>query len=302
MPHARRGLPLSAIALLTFAVTTRAAEPLRWNFTADTVLRYRTTQTIETTIDLGSGGKETKTAVYVLDWTWTVDTVDGDGTAELFQRIDRVRLTISAPGTPNIEFDTESTDEPQGFAAMVAPLFRELAGSELIVVATARGQATEVTLPESLSAAIAAGPGAEVLGELGSAEGFKQMVARELFELPETLEPGVEWSTTGEINHSQLGKVKMTTTYRYAGARDADGATLEAFTPSVAFQATGGEAAVTVDKQETTGEVLFNRTAGRLESKTGTFTVHLTITQSDKSIKQTIALSSERTWLPEDEE
>ena len=72
-----------------------------------------------------------------------------------------LHATVSSPGAPDVEFDTESTDEPQGFAAMVAPLLREMAGSEIVVTATARGEATEVRIPEPLAAAIAAGPGAD---------------------------------------------------------------------------------------------------------------------------------------------
>jgi hypothetical protein len=104
-----------------------------------------------------------------------------------------------------------------------------------------------------------------------------------------------------ESDHPALGKVKIVTTYRYTGAREADGATLEAFAPTITFDATGGAATVTVEEQESNGEVLFNRTAGRLESKSIKFAVHLAIEIDGKAIKQTIELSSEHVWLPDEE-
>jgi hypothetical protein len=303
MSRIPRGLPLSAILLsLFFARPSHAADALTWKFAPGLANRYRTSTTMDVTMDLGAGGEQRQTIVNTIDLVWTVDKLQDDGAAVLKQKIERVQMKIAIPGGQTVEYDSKSTDEPQSFAAMVAPLFREMTRAEFTVTMSPRGKISNVEVPESLIAAIAASPGAQLLGDLATAEGFKNMISRSSFELPEKLEPGVEWSTTAEIANPILGKQTIVTTYKYTGPKEVDGVQFESFAPTLTIDFAGGPAEAKVTKQESSGEILFNRTEGRLESMKLKHNLALTLTQAGKTIDQTIDQNTEMTWLPKDAE
>lgn len=298
-----RGLPLSALLLsLLLARPSHAAEALTWKFSPGLTNRYRTSTAMDVTMDLGAGGQQKQTIVHTIDLSWTVEKVQDDGAAILKQRIDRVQMKIDVPGGQSVEYDSKSTDEPQSFAAMVAPLFREMTRAEFVVTMSPRGKVTNVDVPETLIAAIAASPGAQLLGDLATAEGFENMISRSSFELPENLEPGAEWSTTAEIANPLLGKQTIVTTYTYTGPKDVEGVQFESFAPTLTVDFAGGPAQAKVTKQGSEGEILFNRTEGRLESMTLKHNLALTLTQAGKSINQTIDQTTEMKWLPKDAE
>jgi hypothetical protein len=303
MSRFSRGLPLSALLLaFLLARPSYAAEALSWKFAPGLANRYRTTTTMDVTMDLGPGGQQKQTIVHTIDLSWTVDKLQDDGSAILKQKIDRVQMKIAIPGGQTVEYDSKSTDEPQSFAAMVAPLFREMTRAVFTVTMSPRGKVSHVEVPEALIAAIAASPGAQLLGDLATAEGFKTMISRSSFELPETLEPGVEWSTTAEIANPILGKQTIVTTYKYTGPKEVDGIQFESFAPTLTIDFAGGPAQAKVTQQGSEGEILFNRTEGRLESMNLKHNLALALTQADKTINQTIDQNTEMKWLPKDAE
>ena len=289
---------LCASALATTAV--RAADAPTWTFTVGAANRYRTTQNIIVTMDLGAGGEQTHDIKNVIDLAWTVAEVKPDGSAVLKQKVTRSRLKITNGAV--VDFDSASTDEPQGFAAIIAPMLRELARSEFTVTMTPRGEITDVEVPTALVNALTTSPGAQVMGSLATADGLKAMVRAASLELPETLEPGVEWSAVAEAENPVLGKQTITTTYRYAGPKDVKGVAFEAFTPRLEIAFAGGPWQVNVTKQESTGEVLFNRDAGRLESIDLHHTLDMTMTSAGKSLKQSMEQRMTMEWLPPDAE
>lgn len=299
----RKGVALLSLVFACASVhAAAAAEPPSWKFVPGLKNRYRLTQDMDVSIDLGAGGVQTEQFKNVIDTSWTVAEVQPDGSAVLKQKIDRMRLTITAPGAKAVEFDTKSTDEPDGFAAMVAPLYRAMTKAEFTVTMTPRGKITDVKAPDSLLAAIAAAPGSPLLGELATAEGFQKMVSRSSFEIPDELQPGAEWSTTTEANTPPLGKQTIKITYRYEGPRQKDGVELEAFKPTLEIGYSGGDSTVKVTKQESQGEVLFNRTAGRLESMQLDHELSQSITTDGKTVTQSLKQATAMKWLAEDEE
>jgi hypothetical protein len=303
--RSRLGALLPALALvLTLAAHARAADPVAWKFTPGAKNRYRLAQNMTMSMDLGPGGKvDTKTS-QVMDISWTVAEVKDDGSAVLKQKIDRIRMTMEAPGAGGtVEFDSQSTDEPQGFAAMVAPLLREMTRGEFTLTMTPRGKITDVEVPEGLVRALAAAPGASALGELTTAEGFKKMVGGVSFELPETLEPGAEQTSTAEMANPTLGKQVIKNSYRYIGPKEVEGVAYEAFAPSVEISFAGTDAVqAEVTEQKSEGEVLFNRDAGRLESSQLDHTLKLALTIGKQKVNQTLQQHVEFQWLPEDAE
>jgi hypothetical protein len=304
-----RRLRLSALLLalalvLAFAAHAHAADPVTWKFTPGEKNRYRLTQNMTMSMNIGAGGQVDSKTSQIMDMTWAVAELKDDGSAVLKQKIDRIRMTMEAPGAGGTtEFDSQSTDEPQGFAAMVAPLLREMTRGEFTLTMTPRGKITDVEVPEGLVRALAAAPGAGAMGELTTSEGFKKMVSGVSFELPETLEAGAEHTTTAEIANPVLGQQVIKTTYRYVGPKDVEGRTFEAFAPTIEITFAGTESAkAEITDQTSEGEMLFNREAGRLESSQMDQSMKLVLTIGAQKVNQTIEQHVEFQWLAEDAE
>jgi hypothetical protein len=213
-----------------------------------------------------------------------------------------MRMTVETPGAPAVEFDSQSQEEPQGFAAMVAPMVRELVKANFVVTMTPRGEIKDVKIPEEAVKAIAAAPGAQLMGDMATAEGLENMISRSAFSMPVSLEPGAEWTSTAEMANPMLGKQTIKTTYRYVGPQERDGVQLEAFEPHLTIEFGGGTATANITKQESSGEILFNRTAGRLESTSLDHSMSMSIGVGGQNVDQSLEQTIEMKWLPEDAE
>src|SRR5262249_42680122 len=150
---------------------------------------------------------------------------------QLTFQFDRMRMTIQPKGRDKVEYDTRSTDEPQGFAALVAPMLREMTRAKYKATMSQRGKISDVKVPDSLVTALAAAPGAGAMGDMASAKGLEDLIARMSFELPETLDAGQSVTTIAEVTTAALGKLTLTMTHRYVGQRTVEGVAYEAFEP-----------------------------------------------------------------------
>jgi hypothetical protein len=295
-------LVVSAVALaILHIVPARAADPVTWKFKVGEGNHYRMTQKMTIDIQMDEGASETQDITNVIDMSWIADEVNDDGSARLTQTIDRMQMTIEPKGRDKVEFDSKATDELQGFAAMVAPLFRELSRAKFKLTMSPRGKVSDVEVPESLVAALAASPGAAVMGDLATAKGLEDTMSRMSFEMPETLETGTTWTSTTETNNPALGKQTITITYKYVGPREKDGAKLEVFEPRLEIAFAGGVAIATIEEQKSSGEVLFNRSAGRLESTRLDHTMKLKLVVAGQTLNQTLTQSTDMQWMPPEE-
>jgi hypothetical protein len=295
------GLGIGALSLATGRAG--AAEPLAWKFTPGATNRYRLTQDLTVTMIPAAGGEVATTARNSMDMTMTVAETKDDGSAVIKQKFDRIRMSVQVAGGPAAEFDTQSTAEAEGFAALVAPLLREMARSEFTLTMTPRGEIKDVEIPEAMLRALAGSPGAQALGDLATAEGFQRSIRGAAFELPEKLDAGEQWTTTSEMENPLLGKQTITTVYRYVGPREVDGAACEEFAVTLEVSFAGREG-VTVQSSEQTssGTALFNRTAGRIQSTEMDHSLKLTIVAGGQSTSQSIKQVVRFEWLPEDAE
>jgi hypothetical protein len=293
---------LAVFGVALFVAPTRAAEPVVWKFKVGEGNQYRMTQKMTIDIQMGDGASETQDITNVIDMSWIAEAVNDDGSARLTQTIDRMQMTIAPKGRDKVEFDSETTDEPQGFAAMVAPLFRELSRAKFKLTMSPRGKVSDVEVPESLVAALAASPGAAAMGDLATAKGLEDTMSRMSLEMPETLETGTTWRSTTETNNPALGKQTITISYKYVGPREKDGVTFEVFEPTLEIAFAGGAATATIEEQKSSGEVLFNRTAGRLESTKLDHTMKLTLVVGGQTLNQTLTQSTDMQWMPPEAE
>lgn len=245
--------------------------PLVWKFQTGDEHQYRMLQRMDMEMALGEANRKIETAVeQVIDMTWKIDQVDEQGQAKVVQKIDRLRMNMQAPGQPEMKYDTDSDEAPAGFAAMLTPLFKAMTESSFKMTMSPRGQFSDVEMPESFANALKNVPGAAMMGEMFSDDGFANMIQKSSLILPEPkdLQPGHEWSTTSEMKNPQLGVISTQLTYRYLGPREVEGTNFEVFSikMKMGFGEGAGGVKVEIADQDTNGEILFNRDAGRLES------------------------------------
>jgi len=283
---------LLAWSVFIFSGQATAAEPLLWKFVEGDSYHYQMIQDMKTTMNLGPGGETTSAVKQTIDMVWNVDSVDENGTAVLTQSINRVQLDITAPGQGDVHFDTASEEPAQGFAAMLAPSLMAMTKTPLKVTMTSRGEITAVEIPEALLKAMSQGPGAALLGSLATEDGFKETLAQNSLTLPpaDQLVEGHQWSTSFVMENPVAGKILTETTYQYQGSRDVEGQKLEVFVPTSVTRF-GDEnlpngASLRVENQETTGEILFNRSAGRLDSTSIHQRIDLVITVGGNEVNQ----------------
>jgi len=296
--NSKRLQVVAAIVVAFVAATTiDAAEPLRWKFTPGETLRYCTTAERDTTIDLGPAGEESRRITHVVDMTWTVQHVNDDGSAVLTQKIDRLQLKLTAPKEEDVVLDSADPAEPKGFAAMAAPLVRALLAGDVKITMTPRGEITAVEAPEALLTALENSVGKDVIGDLATKRGFENLARSVSLQLPEKLDDGETWTAKLETVSPLIGKIVAETTYKYDGPREVDGQTLEAFAPSLAMQFKDSAATIEVSDEKTSGEILFNRTAGRLESGRLEHAMKLAIESEGNDLQQKITQKVETKWL-----
>jgi hypothetical protein len=279
---------------------SQAGEPLLWKFEPGKSNRYRMTQNMEMGMNVG-GNDVSNNINQVIDMNWKVRELKDDGSAVLEQKIDRMKMTIDAGGN-KIEIDSASEEEPQNQAAMLAPLLKAFTSEPFEVTMSPRGEIKDVVVSEKMLEALKNAPGAAVMGDMATAEGFKKMVSQAAFALPEKLEPNTEWTQKMEMKLPSVGTQIAETTYKYQGPKEVDGQQYEAFAPSLKVSYQGGETPVEIANQESKGEILFNREAGRLERSELKQDMTLKMTASGQQIEQTLKQTIEMKWLPEDAE
>ena len=283
------------------AVAQQAA-PLQWKFAAGETLHYRMTQNMKMGMVMGER-EMGSTMRQDIDMSWAVKEVADDGSASLEQKIDRMRMKMDMAGN-SMEYDSASTAPPQGMAAMVAPVMKELTKAAFDVKMTPRGQVSEVQVPASLLDALKNSQGAAMMGELLSEKGFKQMIEKGSLVLPEKLAEGTTWNTEVKIENPMFGSQIVTTTYAYKGSREVDGRTMEVFEPKLTMNFAGGAnspATLKVSKQDSSGEILFDREAGRLASSKINMNMALDVTTQGNSFTQKIDQVIEMRYVSEDE-
>jgi hypothetical protein len=289
---ARFILFVATCLLIPFGNAGFAADELIWKFAVGNEYHYQMVQEMDMSMDLGPGGVTTTSMKQTMEMKWKVEALDENGVATVTQKIDRMQMDITAPGQDTVHYDSASDETPQGFAAMLAPMLIALTSEKFTVTMLPNGEITSVDIPKSFLEAISRGPGAAMMGGFATEEGFKNMATQGSLTLPkeEDLVAGHEWSTSMEIANPATGKVSIDTTYRYTGPQEIDGQQFEVFVPTIKteFGGEGAVSAIDVTKQETTGEILFNRSAGRLESSTIDQQMEMVITAAGNEINQTI--------------
>jgi hypothetical protein len=194
-----------------------------------------------------------------------------------------MQMKMSLPDGQSFEYDTDSDEAPQGVAAMLAPMLDAMVDCEITTVMTPQGEVIETTIPEKFVQALQNVPGVQLMGELATEEGLKAMGQQGTMKLPAgELTVGEVSTSRLEIKNPIFGKQIVDTTFTYRGTAEVAGETYEKFEPRtlLSFAKVEGDDAnepaqrpgpivpteFKVSDQSTSGEVLFDRAAGRLKS------------------------------------
>jgi predicted secreted protein len=285
-----RQLALFAVVVGAALVANRAAaeEGLRWKFTAGEKLDYVINQDMNMTMNTGPQGQMNMNMKQQMDMTWQVDKIDESGNATILQSIDRVRMKMTGPQT--IDYDSQSEEAPAGLAAMIAPLFDAMTKGKFVITMTPQGEITDVVVPQEVIDALKASPGAQMMGEMATSDGFKQMISQGALVLPKEMPAvGYKWTSALEMKNPMAGQQKVETTYTYEGPKEVDGKTYQVFKPSVKMSFGGqGPMQMTLKDQKSDGEILFDAEAGRLHSSKLNQDLTMSVNMGEQVFDQTI--------------
>lgn len=290
-PTQRLLCALLIAAASTTASVAPAEETLRWKFEPGQELRYQVVQQTDTNMDAGPAGQITTGTTQTIDMVWKVEAVNDDGSARMRHEIERVQMSMTAPMNQGFAFDTASAEPPEGLATLLAPAFNALVESGYKVTVSPTGELSDIEASEELVQAIKNLPGAGGAGQ--GEDALKAMASPVAVPLPaEAVEPGAEWTrSTGELAVPMFGKMQVETTFTYKGPRKMSGKPMQVLAPSININATapeGGPMSGSVKSRDTSGEVLFDPAAGRVEEASTRHTMDISITAGQNTISGTI--------------
>jgi hypothetical protein len=269
----------------------KAQEPLRWKFKLGEKLHYHVVEDMTLTT---SGGplEATKTPLHQeMDVTWTVVGVKDDSEAVIAQKTGNIKLSMTGPRGEKIEYDSAGSDDTASLSAMVAPVYDALTKGEFEFTMTARGEVKDVKVDEAVLEALKNSPGAAMLGDVATAEGLQRMLVKWALVLPEKAPAvGEELKKTRVAMKSAVaGDQVVESSYRYEGTKEVDGRTYAVFRPGLEITFTGKESERTkLKEQDSSGEVLFDVAAGRLQSATLKRGLTMDVTVAGETVEQQV--------------
>lgn len=262
-------------SLLCALVVTSAARAedtsLRWQFQPGDSQNYRMTQTAKLSLQLAADSQVVTEVSRVLDFHWSVQSVDPNGKATVAVQVTALKLHVAGPGGQVADYDSQSPDEPRGFAATLAQLFKTLLDSQLEAQVNPRAEVVQLEIPEDLQTVLRSKPAGKALGQLASADDLESLARLGMPVLPDAADfaVGDEWEVEHTVETAPLGSMTAQTTYRWDASRESAGDQVARIVPQTEFrfaEPAEGEPELAAGEQSTSGEILFNLTAGRLES------------------------------------
>jgi hypothetical protein len=216
---------VAAIAFVAVAMpigAVRQDAPLAYKWTKGETLRYRMTQTTDTTMSGLPGGMPDVTLNQVLNQAFkmTVDDLAADGVVTLSQVFESMRMEVMTPGGKVI-IDSATPAPNAGPPEQLAQkIFASLIGEPLIVRLAPSGRVQKVEgfnrLIDKMAAALPSDPaGSAAIQQLKAGMGDEQMSAMFSQGFPEfpqrALKPGDTWNTSSSIPNPVFGAVSTAT-------------------------------------------------------------------------------------------
>lgn len=281
------------LAGLLFPASLVAETTLRYKFKAGDKLHYEMTQSMAMEMQLPQQPEPLNNVVNQKMYI-ELETLEvlADGSARQRQAITRIVLSVDVKGGPvaqSLKYDSDSKEEPTGpLAQTMIKALKPMIGAEWLQTMSPRGEVLEVEIPEKFANSLKSNPGAAMMGNLGSAEGLKQLSSQAAMSFPEApLKAEESWDQTIELKMPfGLMKTKKTTTY--IGPQDNG---LELLKLDTAMEFEPGEKSPVVLKvidNDAEGQVLFDNRLGRMQGSKLHQVTKMEITSAGQTINQTV--------------
>ena len=187
--------------VLVFAAGSQAQTELAWKFVPGSSHEIRLTQTARLTS--GSDALPTTLAdiEQQIDYVWSVLEVNPEGTATISLRVTSFSLNARGPGGQEVAYDSTSTEDPQGYSAMLVPIGLRLGEDEVRLTITAAGAVNLEELPTDLAEAVKSVPGGKLFAEDGGAASFRALIRMGApLALPDSpIEQNHTWTESAEM-------------------------------------------------------------------------------------------------------
>jgi hypothetical protein len=256
-----------AMALILFAAgSARAEKLLRLKFQPGENRNEQIVQEMRQTLrPAGDAPPMLMTTTQTMDLVVRVESVDEQGTAALFQTIERMQMKVQSAQGVMLEFDSAAGKEPEGMAKMLTPLLEAMIKKPMRLQTTTRGEVRDMKLPQGMLESMNKVGGGGQAGNLFSPDWMKQMI--EIAVLPEgPVKPGDTWTRKTTVKNPVLGEQIVESTFCYEGTETRNGKTLDKITFTTAFKAAGDkkEGIIGIKEQATSGTVYLDSASGRI--------------------------------------
>lgn len=229
---------------------------LKWKFKPQQASHYTTSVDIKAVGKVGTRAPEESSARQTIDMTWTVDSVDDDGNANITQQIDRVRMQSSEQGHQTT-FDSKDKDVPEDVDVIHQPVH---------LVISSQGKVIDVRPSDKMAEKLKQAPGP--MAAMFSRESLKETVKMSTLEFPDKpLTKGATWEQQSTINVPMSGRMTQTISYRYDGTEERDGQTFDKISATAKVSPVGEHGASqrpTIKDQKLYGAIWFDRKIGRI--------------------------------------
>jgi hypothetical protein len=256
-----------ALGLVAAIAVPTAAATLEWKFAAGDEEHYQLTQSARLS---NTASKPLAEVKQDLDLTWKVLEVTDDGSARISLTVSSFSFLGKGPDGQEVRYDSQATDEPQGYAAMLLPIGKRLAESAVEAVEftmSPNGAITEMKLPDELSEALKSVPSGKKFAVDGGLRSFEVLarLGAPLVLPTVALKTDEAWSQDREMELPVLGQLKAEFTYKIAGVPSDSEASID---QTMSVVASNADTPATFTDQRSSGKIKFNVVEGRPETST----------------------------------
>jgi Family of unknown function (DUF6263) len=265
-----------SMVLLLLCAASASAVTLEWKFTPGDEQNYRLTQSARLSAGPADALKQFTSVKQEIDLTWRVVEVSDEGNATISLAVTAFSFLATGPDGQEVRYDSESTEEPQGYAAMLLPIGKRLAEAEVQLTMTPRGEVSDVKLPEELAEAVKSIPSGKKFAQDGGVTSFESMASLGAPLLLPTgdVTVGKSWTEKRELELPVFGTVTVAYAFEVKDPPKDNKVTIDQ-QMTIEAESPEGMNGLKLINQKSTGKIEFDFEAGRPELSTLTYETEL---------------------------
>ena len=245
---------------------TPAQKLLRWRLRPGETIQVQLSQKMDTAAQI-QGAELKSTVDMAMVMKWQVMGVDANGTAEMTQSIERMKMTMQSPGYDTVTYDSATKTKAEGPAQSIAAGIEPLLGVKFIQKMNNRGEIVDLRLSKEAAEALDRVPSGAQVKEMFSKDGLKSLVSQAAAVLPDKpVRPGDTWRGHS-VTKSPAGDLEMDMQYTYYGSEQRQGKKLDKIGVDLVLSFADGAnplgLSVQVKDQDNQGVLYFDAAEGR---------------------------------------